>query len=411
MRLFIALILLFICSICDAQIKDTVLSVENYNAYIRQKAHNLNFLAADKAVIQHQEELENFFRKLSLLKSQNKGTVNIVHLGDSHIQAGYFSGIVRRGLQQYFGNAGRGLVFPYRLAKSNGPHDYVSFSSNQWKGYRNVNNPDTIAAGLMGFVVTTNDTSISVGISLRNNEGVNYTFNKVELYSGDLGLAQVSVTDSTSLMNAKPDSSDSDKFIFPSQVTNFNMNVQKNTTAFKLYGMNLLNDSSGVVYHTIGVNGAECSHFLHQPLLPVQLKNLNTDLYILSFGTNESFSKSFDVNIFIQTIDSTIQMLKKVSPNAEFLITSPAESCVRIRRGRYAPNPNVLLSRNALKNYCDSKAIAFFDLYECVGGKGSMFKFARAHMTDARRIHFTRLGYEIQGLMLLDALMKNTEQK
>lgn len=101
-------------------------------------------------------------------------------------------------------------------------------------------------------------------------------------------------------------------------------------------------------------------------------------------------------------------MLKKVSPNAEFLITSPAESCVRIKKGRYAPNPKALLIRDALKNYCDLKAIAFFDLYECVGGKGSMLKFARAHMTDARRIHFTRLGYEIQGLMLLDALMKNT---
>lgn len=105
MRFFIALILLFVCSVCDAQIKDTVLSVENYNSYIRQKARNLNFLEADKAVIQHHEELKSFFRKLSLLKTQNKGTVNIVHLGDSHIQAGYFSGIVRRGLQQYFGNA------------------------------------------------------------------------------------------------------------------------------------------------------------------------------------------------------------------------------------------------------------------------------------------------------------------
>jgi len=106
MRFLIALILLFICSVCDAQIKDTVLSVENYNSYIRQKAQNLNFLEADKAVIQHHEELKSFFRKLSLLKTQNKGTVNIVHLGDSHIQAGYFSGIVRRGLRQYFGNAG-----------------------------------------------------------------------------------------------------------------------------------------------------------------------------------------------------------------------------------------------------------------------------------------------------------------
>lgn len=411
MRLFIALIFLFICSICDAQIKDTVLSVENYNAYIRQKAHNLNFLVADKAVIQHQEELKNFFRKLSLLKSQNKGTVNIVHLGDSHIQAGYFSGIIRRNLQQYFGNAGRGLVFPYRLAKSNGPHDYVSFSANQWNGYRNVNNPDSVPTGISGFVVVSKDSSISCGISLRNNEGINYAFKTVELFASMADSSDVMLTDSSGSVVANKQSFTNNTFIFSDEVTNLNFKIQNNDSLFSLYGLNLLNDSSGIVYHTIGVNGAECSHFLHQQLLPEQLKDLHPDLYILSFGTNEAFSKSFYADLFIQTVDSTIQKLKEVAPDADVLITSPAESCVRLRRGRYASNPNVLLIRNALKDYCASKNIAFFDLYECAGGKGSMQKFARTHMSDARRIHFTRIGYEIQGLMLLDALMKIIAQE
>lgn len=406
MKLLLNLIVILFYISCNAQSSDTILPVEKYNSYIRQKSQALSFLKPEKAVIEHASELDMFINKLQALKENGNGKVNIVHLGDSHIQAGYFSGIVRRGLQQYFGNAGRGLVFPYRLAKSNGPHDYISFSSNQWKGYRNVNNPDTVPAGLMGFVVTTKDSMISFGISLRNNEGVNYAFRKVELFSSAGAAADVSITDSLEILSAERNTVDTDIYHFKNEVTNIQVRVGNNSSDFSLYGLNLLNDSSGVVYHTIGVNGAECSHFLHQSLFATQVKKLNADLYILSFGTNEAFSKSFEVKKFIQSVDSTIQMLKQVSPGAVFLITSPAESCIRVKKGRYAPNPNVLIIRNALKNYCDINAIAFFDLYECAGGNGSMLKFASVHMSDARRIHFTREAYEIQGLMLLDAIMK-----
>jgi len=40
-----------------------------------------------------------------------------------------------------------------------------------------------------------------------------------------------------------------------------------------------------------------------------------------------------------------------------------------------------------------------------------MLRFAKSKMSDARRIHLNRSGYEMQGLMLLQALLKPlTEQ-
>ena len=72
----------------------------------------------------------------------------------------------------------------------------------------------------------------------------------------------------------------------------------------------------------------------------------------------------------------------------------------------FAPNPNVITIRNLLQKYCLENKIAFFDLYECSGGKGSMFRFAKNKMSDARRIHLNRAGYEMQGLMLLQAILK-----
>src|ERR1700722_15048738 len=81
------------------------------------------FLTIANNTITNSEGLDSFYKKLSVLKKTNKGVVRIVHIGDSHIQADILSGTVRNKLQQYFGNAGRGLIFPYQLAKSNAPAD------------------------------------------------------------------------------------------------------------------------------------------------------------------------------------------------------------------------------------------------------------------------------------------------
>ena len=79
------------------------------NEYLKQyKFLNLEknqFLGDKKA-------LKPFYEKLLELRSGLRQTVTIYQIGDSHIQAGYFSGTARTSLQQYFGNAGRGLVFP-----------------------------------------------------------------------------------------------------------------------------------------------------------------------------------------------------------------------------------------------------------------------------------------------------------
>ena len=74
-----------------------------------------------------------FYEKLAQMKSTDSTSlnqkINFVHIGDSHIQADLMTNVVRERLQKEYGNAGRGLVFPYNLAKTNGPWN-VQFSSN-----------------------------------------------------------------------------------------------------------------------------------------------------------------------------------------------------------------------------------------------------------------------------------------
>lgn len=52
--------------------------------------------------------LDSFYFKLQQLKKTKKGHVTIVHIGDSHLQSDNLPGVVRKGLQDFFGNAGKG---------------------------------------------------------------------------------------------------------------------------------------------------------------------------------------------------------------------------------------------------------------------------------------------------------------
>ena len=77
-------------------------------------------------------QLTPFFNKLLKLENGGAGQVSIVHIGDSHIQADFLTREVRKNLQLRFGNAGRGLVFPLRVAGTNEPNDYRSATNAGW---------------------------------------------------------------------------------------------------------------------------------------------------------------------------------------------------------------------------------------------------------------------------------------
>ena len=84
--------------------------------------------------------MTGFYQALDSLQNGTRQKVNVVHIGDSHIQADIFSGRMRSLLQDSdaFGNGGRGFVFPYPLARTNNPWNYKVTSTGLWSGCRNV---------------------------------------------------------------------------------------------------------------------------------------------------------------------------------------------------------------------------------------------------------------------------------
>ena len=101
---------LLIILIFELPAQDTV-SVKPSTAY--------TFIKNEMNVISNAGCLEPFYQKLVELKGNSSGVINILHIGDSHIQADYLTKTTRTLLQQEFGNAGLGLSFPGRIARTN----------------------------------------------------------------------------------------------------------------------------------------------------------------------------------------------------------------------------------------------------------------------------------------------------
>jgi hypothetical protein len=79
------------------------------------------FIAFAENRIEQSAVLKPFFQRLQELENRKTHQVRVLHIGDSHIQADFFTGWLRYLLQKRFGEAGRGLVFPYRQAGSQNP--------------------------------------------------------------------------------------------------------------------------------------------------------------------------------------------------------------------------------------------------------------------------------------------------
>ena len=150
------------------------------------------------------DSFEPFFQKMDSLVFENKGKVNILHIGGSHIQADVVSGRIREHLiKEYPGSsAGRGFVFPYSAARTNTPSSYGSKYKGVWDMSKNVLREVKKPLGLLGIAVSTSDPRAEFSLLLdKYNSTPIYEETKFRLfgYSDSNNVVPVLVVDSVDI--------------------------------------------------------------------------------------------------------------------------------------------------------------------------------------------------------------------
>ncbi|MCS4239687.1 LysM repeat protein [Myroides gitamensis] len=421
-----------------------------------------------KNMIYYPEQLKHFFTSLKELSEGKRKKVNIVHIGDSHIQADFFSGRVRSLIQEQFGNGGLGFTFPYQLARTNS-NNFVRYSSNSdWENRRNIYPVNGAKVGLSGIALSSTAKDAVIKVDLRESK---FAFTKVKLFTPNNELTyRVGITDrDVNLTNTTVAKTSSHKiksgeslsgiakkynttvahlkqlnklkstniqagktlviptkeverpqiatsifqpvhyskqktcfaFDFPNATAQFYLYSEAQNTSKDINGIVLENDQAGIVYHTIGVNGARYSDYNKYPLFFDQLEGLEADLVIISMGTNEAFDK-MDGESFKTEINRFLKEVKRKNPQASILVTSPPPSY--FSKG----NPNTVastLANEIIINGVDQK-YAIWDMYYNLGGTLGLPYLIEEQMLAKDLVHYTIKGYEYTGTLFYEGLMK-----
>ena len=135
----------------------------------------------------------------------------------------------------------------------------------------------------------------------------------------------------------------------------------------------LLKETFGAVSYTdMGVNGATCLTFTH-PGRIADIVALKPELLILSFGTNESHNRRYNVNLHYNQMDEFIKLLRDSLPNTPILLTTPPGSYESFRQRRrkrtYAINPRTVTAAETIRRYAKDHRLLVWDMYDVVGGK------------------------------------------
>lgn len=352
--------------------------------------------------------LSNIFELLYRQK-QSKSTAHIsfLHIGDSHIQAGFFTRIMRTSLQKEFGNAGLGLIVPLKMAGTNQPRDYRITSNGDWESGRIATRNKGYTFGVSGIAIQTKDKNISLDIEARFDSinKLDYPFNKITIFHNSMpGLTP---SDSSKIKNIKKLSPHTYSIALTKTVHQLNLKLKTNSGEAKtIHAFSLENGNGGVLYHTVGVNGARCRDFCNAPLLIEQTQQLNPQVIIISLGTNESIETPCSIKGFLENLDCLVKGLQRANPSAVFILTTPAENFRRHQRTR-VPNERIILMRDAIVEYAAVNNFAYWDLFEATGGKGSNNKWKQNGLLGRDQIHFSIEGYELQGGLFFDAFMKS----
>ena len=364
--------------------------------------------------------LDLFLGSLDHLLEGRDTVVEIVHLGDSHVQAGFYSGQVMRLLHGVFGNAGRGWISPLKLARVNEPKDYriTSLTVKEWVVGRCVQKEPGCPWGLGGIGIRPRAKTLDFAVGISPLRGAGYEFSELHLYRDARtlrllpGAADARWTEAVCGIDPRVPNIIVDTFRLADTVDSLHLySVDEEMpddcgTDGSYYGFSLLNGQPGILYHSIGQNGAMFTNYTSHEYVR-QLSLLNPSLLIVSLGTNEAHvvARNFRKEEFIARIDGFIRLVREYLPATAILLTTPAENFRRTRNG-FVRNENIAQVASAITAYAEEEGLACFDLYHATGGVNSCRKWHSERLLGRDRVHYTVEGYYEQGKLLYKALIR-----
>jgi len=400
-KTYIIFLMILVYSVAFGQKRTYPFSILKY-PFIKYESNRIDFPADSNT-------FNIVLGKLNNLIIKGKGKLEILQIGGSHIQADIYSNVARYRLQNFYPglNGGRGFVFPYSVAKTNNPVNLKVKSTGSWKGVRNVQKKNNLKTlGLAGISISTEDSVASVKMYSYKSYH-QYDFNRVKLfYRMDSLNYSIQIADSSIIDSVYTDSLlQYTEYFLNRYLDTLEIKISRTDTIkrpFVFYGATMETDDPGVVYHSIGINGASIPSFLRCQLFEQQLKVISPDLVILSLGTNDAYGKTFSKEVYFNNYDTLIQRIISANPSVAIMITVPNDDYLYKRY----PNRFTAEQEEVIYELAKKYNAAVWDLYKIMGGFNSSQIWYDYHLMKYDRIHFTKEGYILKGDLFFNAILR-----
>ncbi|MEY3342811.1 MAG: hypothetical protein RL090_495 [Bacteroidota bacterium] len=362
------------------------------------------FIRLQSNYIEYQDTTE-FSKLVDGLRTSGEKGYRVAHFGDSHVQPDYSAGEIRKTLQSIGGVGGRGMTFPYAIAKTYSQHDYSSSFTGIWETSNSMHNPPRIPLGVSGFVARTSDDNAS--FKMKFNKRMSDGSKIIKMVCDHEGF-EISLNIDGVAIKQSEGKSDNNLLYFEVNTTFDSLQVKitktDSSSTFRLYGLIFEETNAGVVYHNLGVGGARFDAIIQQKLYNEQIKILNPDLFILDWGTNDILAGDMVSVGLRNNINTTIDMIRKQFPNAAILLTTVQDMN---RKGN-----NIKSSRTfskMIREIAVEKKCLLYDWFKVSGGGHSMKKWIADKCAQNDNIHLTIKGYRLKGRLLGQAIINSLD--
>lgn len=346
--------------------------------------------------------LDHFYAAL-----RQGGPVSILHYGDSPTTGDLITADARAMFQHEFGDAGVGFVLIARpWAWYN--HRGVDMDASHWKidiagiaeikdgmhglgGVSFVGSPGATAEWRLH---TAPQDSIEIAY-LSQPDGGEFAVDAGDQQLGTVETAADSKTPGYA------------SFKIPAGVSKFSVRVTKGTV--RLYGAEFSRKAAGVIYSSLGINGANVtllSHSFSERHWTAELRHYQPDLVIVNYGTNESGFASFVDKTWAPEMKEVVRRLHTALPGASVLLMSPMDRGERKMSGEIETIPVLPRLVEIEARVASETGAAFFNTFEAMGGEGTMSRWysAEPRLVSADFIHPMPAGAKIVGELLYRAL-------
>ncbi|MBV42966.1 MAG: hypothetical protein CL834_08025 [Crocinitomicaceae bacterium] len=360
--------------------------------------------------------LSSFFSKLN--SPSRSPSLHIFHFGDSQIEGDRITGELRAKWQKTWGGTGPGFLSPAQPIPSLAIKQKWS---NQWNRYTRFGKVDSsILHNRYGFTASfaqydQTEEYDKPWIELKPHPlgfRSNQSFGEIHLFFG-----QSSETTTATLTfngtSIRPTQLQSDSLhshvtldlsqdsIIESPFTSLKIEFDGPSPEFHAVG---LWSRSGITVHNVAMRGSSGTLFrqVNQMQLKQQLTSVRTELILLQYGGNAIpyLKDSAAVRRFGGWFASQIRLFQTLVPGIPIIVLGPSDMCEKIgtQMQTYAILP---FMRDVLKMETVRENALYWDVYEVMGGSGSMAAWVESvpPLASTDHVHFTPKGArEIAGL-------------